>query len=95
MSIGETSEIRPVTGSLRDHQNQNFLLEVRETGRREVYTKTFRTANEFIKWANNSHISNHKYEEIKLTQANPSLLTLATLLRVLDTIDDFSFTPQN
>ena len=59
MSIGETSEIRPVTGSLRDHQNQNFLLEVRETGRREVYTKTFCTANEFIEWANNSHISNH------------------------------------
>jgi hypothetical protein len=94
MSIGETHEIRPVTGYLRDRQNQNFLRVI-ESGKREAYTKTFSTANEFIEWANNSHISNHRDEEIKLTQANPSLLTLATLLRVLDTIDDFTFTPQN
>jgi hypothetical protein len=91
-SYGDTDESRTISGYLRGNISENFLDVREKIGTKETdNTKIFRTANDFIKWASNSHISG--YSGIKLTNDRPTLLTLARVLDVLD--GKITFIPQN
>jgi hypothetical protein len=95
---GSSSEFNTntVMGHLRQSLDAPFFFDAAEI---EENTPTairkFESLSAFITWANDSRIKGHDDKAINLTRKYPHVITLATLLRVLDTIDDFSFTPQN
>ena len=90
-----TYENRTIFGRLRASTSDDFFLEAREMlDRNTKNTRTFETVAEFIAWASDSRIKNKASTTIQLTRDNPNLLTLATLARVLDVLDDKTFTAQ-
>ena len=93
--------ITSIIGELRTSITDPFFMKADERILHEGHwvskaKKTIDTVSKFIAWAKSMDLKSNNWENpVKLTPRNPTLLTTATLIRVLTMLDDFSFTPQN
>jgi hypothetical protein len=86
-----------INGKLRQSIDDPIFMHANEEiSHKTKATKTFQTVSTFIDWAKRMDLQSNGWEHpVKLTRNNPNLLTTATLIRMLNMLDDFSFIPQS